>query len=215
MLVIENHYLGSVLEGRQFDTFYHEHLRTYSLNSFKYIAQSLGINLNAVEFPSRYGGNIRVFLGHSVVTTEADTALIQSVLVTEDQFGDRLCQMQSQVESWKNLMRLRISSLVAQHGRLSGKAFPGRAAILIKLLGIDVDILEAVYEKPGSMKIGHYVPGTRIPIKNEDELFASTPPPVVILNLAWHISEEITKYLRERGYRGEIVDILNAQELTP
>ena len=62
MLVIENHYLGSVLDRSQFDTFYHEHPRTYSLTSFIHIAKSLGLKLSAVEFPSRYGGNIRVFL---------------------------------------------------------------------------------------------------------------------------------------------------------
>ena len=33
LIVIENHYLGSVLDRGQFDTFYHEHLRTYSYTS--------------------------------------------------------------------------------------------------------------------------------------------------------------------------------------
>jgi hypothetical protein len=35
-----------------------------------------------------------------------------------------------------------------------GKAFPGRAAIRVKLLELDETMLTAVYEKPGSMKIG-------------------------------------------------------------
>ena len=47
----------------QFDTFYHEHPRTYSLTSFVHIAGSLGRAVAAVEFPSRYGGNIRVTIG--------------------------------------------------------------------------------------------------------------------------------------------------------
>lgn len=34
LIVIENHYLGEVIKKNQFDTFYHEHPRTYSLNSF-------------------------------------------------------------------------------------------------------------------------------------------------------------------------------------
>ena len=34
ILVIENHYLGSIIEKKQFDTFYHEHPRTYSFTSF-------------------------------------------------------------------------------------------------------------------------------------------------------------------------------------
>ena len=40
-LVIENHYLGAVIERSQFDTFYHEHPRTYSYTSFVHIAEAL------------------------------------------------------------------------------------------------------------------------------------------------------------------------------
>jgi SAM-dependent methyltransferase len=213
LLVIENHYLGAVLDRIQFDTFYHEHPRTYSLSSFQYIAQSLGLALVDVQFPSRYGGNIRVFIGGKI---DADSnnrlSTVNNVLEKEKRYGERLKEMQGKVDKWKSRMSSQISSLVARHGRLSAKAFPGRAAILIKLLGLDVNSIEAVYEKPGSMKIGHYVPGTRIPIKSDNEFFCLTEKPKVVLNLAWHISSEIRDYLRKNGYQGEIVDILNPLE---
>ena len=60
-IVIENHYLGSILKKKQFDTFYHEHPRTYSLSSFVRISKLIGLNIAKIQFPSRYGGNIRVF----------------------------------------------------------------------------------------------------------------------------------------------------------
>ena len=63
VLVIENHYLGAVLEKNQFDTFYQEHPRTYSYTSFVHMAKSLGMGILDVEFPSRYGGNIRIYIG--------------------------------------------------------------------------------------------------------------------------------------------------------
>ena len=50
MVVIENHYLGAVLDKMQFDTFYHEHPRTYSLSSFRAIATTLGVSITSVEF---------------------------------------------------------------------------------------------------------------------------------------------------------------------
>ena len=49
------------LRKSQFDTFYHEHPRTYSFSSFDYISKSLGLKITNVKFPKRYGGNIRVF----------------------------------------------------------------------------------------------------------------------------------------------------------
>lgn len=214
MLVVENHYLGAVLDRFQFDTFYHEHPRTYSLTSFAKIAQNLGYRLTGVDFPSRYGGNIRVFIGGPEDSTSLiDGTYIQEVLNKERQFGGRLLQMQSSIEQWKSSTKSRIDKLVTRHGRLSGKAFPGRAAILIKLLNLDSHIIEVVYEKPGSMKIGHYIPGTRIPIKSDDEFWALQQKPTVILNLAWHISSEISSYFQNHSYSGEIVNILNPEEL--
>ena len=59
-IVIENHYLGSIINKFQFDTFYHEHPRTYSLTSFYYISKILGLKIEHFSFPKRYGGNIRV-----------------------------------------------------------------------------------------------------------------------------------------------------------
>ena len=209
MLVIENHYLGSVLDRHQFDTFYHEHPRTYSLTSFEHIARSLGLPVTAVEFPSRYGGNIRVFIGGDRNWQGGAASQVQSVLDGEQHFPKRLREMQFAVERWRTAMAGRIHRLSAEHGRLSAKAFPARAAILVKLLGLDVSVLEAVYEKPGSMKIGHYVPGTRIPIRSDELLFASLAQPRVILNLAWHISSEIRAYLAQQGYAGDVVDIID------
>ena len=211
MLVIENHYLGAVLERHQFDTFYHEHPRTYSLTSFVKIAAGLGVPLSGVEFPARYGGNIRVFMNAPGGGGE-DVGKLEEVMRREKGYGAGLARMQADVESWRQAMGRKLAALVAKHGKLPAKAFPGRAAILVKLLDLDERSISAVYEKPGSMKIGHYLPGTRIPIRSDDEFAAVEDRSAVLLNLAWHISGEIEGYLRKAGYRGEIVDILDPRD---
>ncbi len=210
VLIIENHYLGGVLAGNQFDTFYHEHPRTYSCTSFLHIARSLGMQLTDVEFPSRYGGNIRVEIAK--IGKPVDKQQVDKVLEAEKAFSHQIREMQAGIEAWKANKRREIVQYVAEHGKLHAKAFPGRAAILIKLLELDSDLVESVYEKPGSMKIGHYLPGTRIPIQSDDDFQALTQKPKVMLNLAWHISKEIRGYLAERGFRGQVVDILSPQD---
>lgn len=209
MIVIENHYLGSVLDRTQFDTFYHEHPRTYSLTSFQHIAYSLGVELTGVEFPSRYGGNIRVFMGGPSLPQDSNTHDIENVLKNELQYGERLHEMQNQIKKWRTHTIAKIEYLVSRNGKLSAKAFPGRAAILVKLLGLDFNTIDAVYEKPGSMKIGYYLPGTRIPIRSDIDLWNLPQVPSVLINLAWHISTEIRAYLLEHGYAGEVVDIFD------
>lgn len=213
LLAIENHYLGAVLERKQFDTFYHEHPRTYSLTSFLYIAKSLGAEVRDFDFPSRYGGNIRVFIKGTAIKGASRHSTLDAAVEAEADFGVRLGLMQMAVDRWKKTASNHLAELVAQYGPILGKAFPGRAAILIKILDIDVDLMAAVFEKPGSMKIGHYVPGTRIPIKSDDELFGYANLPPLLINFAWHISAEIREYLTARGYTGQVIDILDPKVL--
>ena len=214
LLVIENHYLGSVLDGRQFDTFYHEHPRTYSFPSFTLIARNLGVEVIDVEFPSRYGGNIRVFLGNGH-DSQVAASTRSELLDREGRFGRRFLAMKDDIDLWRVAKKRVIDDLVRRHGSLRAKAFPGRAAILVKLLGLDEMQISAVYEKPGSMKIGHYVPGTRIPIRSDDELFALTDQSLPILNLAWHIAPEIRDYLTRNGYGGPTTDVVQAEDFAP
>ncbi len=208
ILVVENHYLGAVLEKNQFDTFYHEHPRTYSLNSFAHIARTLGREVTAVEFPQRYGGNVRVIIGKPGTAVPEAASLIKATLEREAGYFDRFAQMRSFIYSWKQEKKAEIQALLKAHGKLLAKAFPGRAAILVALLDLSIEEIECVYEKPGSLKIGHYLPGTRIPIRSDDELFTCLPQIKVLLNFAWHIPSEIETYLRKQGFDGQLVHIV-------
>ena len=206
LLVIENHYLGAVLEKNQFDTFYHEHPRTYSLNSFLYIAEKLKLNVLSAEFPSRYGGNIRVVIGKNKDQI-APLDYINEVIIKESQFGLSLEKMNLDITEWKKTKLEEIQNAIKKYGSLEAKAFPGRAAIPVKMLGLNENHIKCVYEKPGSLKIGYKIPGTNIPILSDDELGDLSKKPV-LLNLAWHISVEIEKYLRNKGFKGQLINII-------
>jgi len=211
VIVIENHYLGAILDKSQFDTFYHEHPRTYSLTSFVHIAKSLGMRIIVAEFPKRYGGNIRVMLSVENAAFDIQETL-QKVDSVEKAFGKRLDQLAAKVELWRRNKSDVLNNIVSQHGPLRAKAFPGRAAIPIKMLGLSNAQISAAYEKPGSAKIGHYIPGTRIPIHSDDVFPIDGSENVAVLNLAWHIADEIKNYLRQRGYVGAVIDIISPED---
>jgi hypothetical protein len=212
VIVIENHYLGSVLDGNQFDTFYHEHPRTYSCSSFTYIARSLGLDLLDVQFPSRYGGNIRVFLGKASIFKKIGSTNIETLTGKESNFKTQFSILTSNIQLWKERKSSIITDHVNKYGKLRAKAFPGRAAILVKLLGLNEEIISAVFEKPGSLKIGHYLPGTRIPIQSDDDLFLCQDKTLPLLNLAWHIPNEIRAYMNNNSYTGPIIEILSPDD---
>ena len=99
------------------------------------------------------------------------------------------------VDIWKIIKRNKILSLNKKYGPLPAKAFPGRAAILLKLLNLNENNIYSVYEKNNSKKIGYFVPSTRIPIV-ADKSMIKIDKKIPIINFAWHINKEIKKYLK-------------------
>lgn len=200
IVIIENHYLGAILQYGQFDTFYHEHPRTYSSTSFRFIASKLNLKLTDIEFVSRYGGNIRAYISsqHSLNVIETN----------ENSFIDEFIKMNSLMLIWQKNTKVKIANLVKLYGKLPAVAFPGRAAILIKMLNLNEDQIEAVYEIKGSIKVGHYVPGTRIPILPELELFSKPrPTKIPVINLAWHIPNEVRANLMSNNFNNLVIDL--------
>lgn len=198
-IVIENHYLGAVLKKRQFDTFYHEHPRTYSFRSFQHIARKLDLSIEHVDFPDRYNGNIRVLLGKTTSTIKTDFA-------ETDDFLAAFEGMTHYIQTYKLELHERLQRLVNKHGPLPAKAFPGRASTLLNYFEVNEEHLRATYERSASPKVGYYIPGTRVEIRDEAEFFSDNNAPVLV-NLAWHISQEIGNYVRAKGYQGQILEI--------
>ena len=208
LICIENHYLGSILYKNQFDTFYHEHPRTYSLSSFEFISKKLASNIINATFPNRYGGNIRVMMTPYLFSENFKKNNFDEVKKEEVKFYSKFEYLNNFFTSWKKSKRKEILDLVSKYGPIPAKAFPGRAAILIELLKLSTREIECVYEKPGSKKIGHYVPSTNIPIVSAKNLFELDKKPEVILNLAWHIPEEIKDFLNRNNVYSKIINIL-------
>ena len=205
-VVIENHYLGSVIERHQFDTFYHEHPRTYSFNSFIHIARRLRMHVETVEFPQRYGGNIRVIL--------EDGMRYQRCPDLEYKFGNKLVGLMDQVDEWSLNKAQELRAIYQKAGPIACAAFPGRAAILMRLLGLPDETFKAVYEKPGSKKIGYYVPGTHIPIlSDQDYPMGTANAATPLVNLAWHIPAEIEHRWRdELHFPGRIIQVVDPSD---
>jgi hypothetical protein len=88
-------------------------------------------------------------------------------------------------------------------GGLPGIGATARATTIINFCDLDHEDVPYVCEVAGSDKIGHYIPGTRIPVVDESRLFEEQPPRAMLFS--WHLADVIVPKLRERGYRGEIL----------
>lgn len=212
LIIIENHYFGEVIKKNQFDTFYHEHPRTYSLHSFIKISERIGINLINYKFVKRYNGNIRVYL-KNFCKSYKNISETKKKLKIEKKIINKVKFLQSRINQWKFKKIKQINKLVKKHGPIPAKAFPGRASIILNLLNLDSNSITNIYEKNSSLKNNKFAPGTNIKIIEEKFFLRREKHKKVILNLAWHISSEINNYLRKKlKYQGKIVDIISKSD---
>jgi hypothetical protein len=195
LLVIENHYIGSVLEKNQFDTFYAEHIRTYSAKSFEYIARDLRVEIKSIQFPRRYGGNIRVYMSRN---TSHDRV---GEVRPEYRFVNEFKSIQTTYDQWKVRSLEQIDSLL-KTGPLIGKSCPARSVMLYSSLEMNDRKMLRVYEHPDSPKVGFCVPGTNIPIVSDELLREDRTKNLVLWS--WHIAYEMVPYLKNIGFHGDV-----------
>ena len=96
-----------------------------------------------------------------------------------------------------------LDSIKSKNKLIYGIGAPSRASTLINYLGLDQDIIDCVLEINGSYKIGNYIPGTKIPILNENILKQKKPG--YLLLFSWHIKDELKKNLRKKGFKGKFI----------
>lgn len=205
VFISETHYLLNVVEGGQFDTIYHEHLRTYSLRALVTLFNQYDFTVTDVERGSRYGGNIRVYVtkgkGRKV------SPEVKKLLNLEQKSGlDKFSTYKKFAERVKNA-RLEFMEFLIKTKRLGksivGNSCPGRCSTLLNYYGVDSELLPYLAEQPTSLKLGMYLPGKHIPVVNNQKLIDDQPNYVILL--AWHYAQPIMEQLKARGLKSDFV----------
>ena len=205
VFVFENHYLLDVIQGGQFDTIYHEHLRTYSLKSLIKLFSYYDFTITDVERGSRYGGNIRVHVtkGKNRPVSENVTTLLD---LEEDSGLYKLETYRKFAERVKKAKKDFVNFLlkVKNDGKtVVANSCPGRSVTLLNYYGVDTDLIPYIAEQPTSLKLGMFLPGKLIPVINNEILVKEQPYYVILL--AWHYAEPIMEQLRIRGLKSNFV----------
>ena len=204
LFVSESHYLISLIETLQYDTIYHEHLRYYSLHSLRYLLGMHGLEIVHARRIPTHGGSIRVYAARK--GTHAVQPSVVEVLQTEEKAGygeAALRQFRERMVRSKLLLLALLNDIKLAGGRIFGVGAPSRASTLINYVGLDDGILDCVLEVKDSHKVGKYMPGTLIPVLDEQKLFVEQPEYALLLS--WHIADELIPKLRAKGYKGDFI----------
>jgi SAM-dependent methyltransferase len=205
IFISESHYLGDLLETVQYDTIYHEHLRYYHLGSLITLFEQHGLEVFKVTRIPTHGGSIRVYTARKG-QREIDASVTE--LLAEEEAkgvlnGTALDNFRERVIQSKLDLHALFAPIKKAGGKIYGIGAPSRASTLINYVGLDDGLLNCVVEVSSSHKLNKYIPGTRIPVLDEQVLFDDQPEYALLLS--WHIADDLMAILKKNGFKGKFI----------
>lgn len=205
VFISESHYFPSLVKTLQYDTVYHEHLRYYTLRSLAFLLESGGLEVFHARHIPTHGGSIRVYAARPGRYSRNDSVL--RIMSEEDAAGvtdgSALPQFRDRVAQSKLDLYELLAPLKRQGARIHGVGAPSRASTLLSYTGLDERIIDCIFEISTSQKLDKYMPGTRIPVLDEQHLFDVQPEYALLLS--WHIADELVANLRRKGFKGQFL----------
>ena len=209
-------HLMNLIDGNQFDTIYHEHFSYLSLTAVQRIFAANGLSVFDVEEHPTHGGSIRVFAQRADTGSHPTSERVNQLLQQEEAAGMRSAAyyagFQARAEKVKDDF---VHFLVEAKRRGHAVAAYGAAAkgnTLMNFAGIRPDLIAFVADR-NPAKQEKFMPGSRIPIVDEEHLRGKRPDYVVIL--PWNLRAEVMvqlAYIREWG--GKFVTAVPTLEIS-
>ncbi len=198
------HLLRMVGEN-QFDTAYHEHYSYLSLTAVHRIFQANGLAVFDVQEHPTHGGSLRVFAQRADTGRHIRRPSVAELLEREAQVG--MCTasyyegFQAQTNRVKDDFHAFLIEAKRQGKRVGAYGAAAKGNTLMNYAGVRPDLVAFVVDR-NPAKAGNYMPGSRIPIVEEQVLRDARPDYVVIL--PWNLRTEIRaqlSYIRDWGGR--------------
>ena len=195
VLTLEFPHLVRLIEGRQFDTIYHEHFSYFSFATARRILEALGLSVFDVEELPTHGGSLRVFAqreGGPQPTSDR----VGELLAREEGGGytalEGYAAFAGEVAALKRDLVELLGSVRRQGRSVAAYGAPGKGNTLLNYCGIRTDLVEYTVDR-NPYKQGKFLPGTHIPIHSPERLAETRPDYIVVL--PWNLRDEILDQL--------------------
>lgn len=203
-LSIEIPHLLRLIEGREYDTIYHEHFSYVSLLTTQRVLATAGLSVVDVEELPTHGGSLRTW-SMPAEAAVPPSAAVARVLAEEAAAGlDTLEGHTGFAASVAQVRNDLVEFLVGcsrEGKRVVAYGAPGKGNTLLNHCGIRSDLVEFSVDR-NPFKHGRFLPGTHIPIHPVEALAEARPDYVLVM--PWNLRREIAsqlEYVREWGGR--------------
>jgi SAM-dependent methyltransferase len=198
-------YLPDLVRGNQFDTIYHEHYSYLSLTAAQSIFDANGLRIIDVEKLPTHGGSVRVFAQRASAGTMLASQTVVDMLDHERSLGVNSPSFyegfQARAEAIRDSLLAFLQNQKGHRIKVGGYGAAAKGNTLLNFAGVGSDLLPYVVDRsPG--KHGRFLPGSKIPVVDEQHLREDKPDWILIL--PWNLREEIISqlaFVREWGGR--------------
>ncbi len=207
-IIIEVHWLKSLVDNLQIDALYGEHYYVWSIKAMEKIAQICGLNISKADYlPEQHGGSIRVTFSKTKQTQ------LNNMFVQEKASGlydlSSMKKLQKKAEERKEKIIAIVKRLKSQNKRISLWTVPAKIVTILNFCNLSNKEIDYAYDlTPG--KIGKYIPMANILIKDE-KLIAQDMPDYLIVG-AWNYIEfgkQKLKWYTDKG--GKLINPLTCE----
>jgi predicted TPR repeat methyltransferase len=198
-------HLMQLVDDCQFDTIYHEHFSYLSLAAVRRLFEANGLCVFDVEQLPTHGGSLRVYAQRSDTGARLVESRVAELMRVETRVGIETAAYYEGFQARADDIRDGVVTFLIE-ARREGKrvAAYGAAAkgnTLLNYAGVRPGLLPWVVDR-NPAKQGQYMPGSRIPIVDEERLRRERPDYVLVL--PWNLKAEVMNqlaYIREWGGR--------------
>lgn len=196
VVTMEFPHLVQLIENNQFDTIYHEHFSYLSFTVVNEIFASVGLEMFDIEEIPTHGGSLRIYAKHKEDESKTISGKVFSLLESENKKGISDMSFYSNLQSQAFKIKTSFLSFLIDQ-KMAGKKVGAYGAAakgntLLNYCGIKSDLVDFVVDANPN-KQNKFLPGSHIPVVNENYLKEQKPDYVIIF--PWNIKDEIQKQL--------------------
>ena len=204
VFISESGYVADMIEGMQYDSIYHEHLRYYSVTSLAVLFERFQMEIVNVEQIPSHGGSIRVYAARKGAHPASPS--VQKLVSMEKQKGYTALPIYTKfakdIAKTKHALLGIIFGLKKKNHRIAGIGAPAKGNTILNYCKLDTDMIEYLAEK-SALKIGLYSPGMHIPVVDESRLCEDQPEAALLLS--WNLADELIPKFQQMGFRGKFI----------
>ena len=199
--IFEVHYLRNLIDGKQWDNIYHEHIFYYSITALNNMFKEHDMTVIDFEEIPIHSGSIRVTVRNRKVDVpekilnriELESSWSYSYITDVDHLKKYSNDVNEHISDFKDKIKV-----LSKEYNIAGYGASGRANMFCNLTGIDKDIVKFIVDESPE-RCGRYIANTEIPIVDVETLKNSDTDLLIIF--AWNYSKMIMEKTKYKKYK--------------